>query len=96
MIPPLSKEVYPANTLEGMIAREWVQMITECEDHTINEEPIRDVITGTRATMSEAGWPPNYQHIFLKQVRNDLTELTRAHPVTRQFVSLLSNELEGN
>ncbi len=96
MIPPLSIDCYPVNTLEGMIARKWVQMITECEDHTINEEPIRDVITRTRAVMQAAGWSPTYQHLFLSQLRGDLTELTRCHPVTRQFVSLLSNELEGN
>ena len=58
MIPPLSIEVYPPNTLEGLIARKWVHMICECEDHTINTEPIQEVIQKTRDVMRAAGWPP--------------------------------------
>jgi len=85
MIPPLPIERYPENTLEGLIAREWVSMICECEDHTINLEPI-----------SDAGWPATYEHNFLLQLRNDLTDLTHGHPVTRQFIQLLTIELEFN
>jgi len=96
MIPPLSIEVYPPNTLEGLIARKWVHMICECEDHTINTEPIQEVIQKTRDVMRAAGWPPVYAHIFLKQLRNDLTELTEGHPVTRQFINVLDTELECN
>ena len=87
-------ERYPANTLEGMIARDWVSMILECEDHAINLEPISDVIAKSRVLMREAGWPYIYQHDFLLQLKNDLTELTKAHPVTRQFVVLLTVETE--
>lgn len=94
MIPPLPIEVYPENTLEGLIAREWVSMICECEDHKINLEPISEVISSSRALMRDAGWPPTYQHNFLMQLRNDLTELTRGHPVTRQFIQLLTIGLE--
>lgn len=96
MIPTLPIERYPQNTLEGTIAREWVGMIRECEDHTINLEPISEVISGSRALMRDAGWPAVYQHNFLVQLRNDLTELTHAHPVTRQFIQLLTIELEFN
>jgi hypothetical protein len=96
MIPPLPIEVYPPNTLEGMIARKWVRMIDECEDHTINPEPIREVIQKSRAAMRAAGWPPVYEHVFLKRLRNDLTDLTECHPVTRQFITLLDLELESN
>jgi len=96
VIPSLPIERYPENTLEGMIAREWVSMICECEDHTINLEPISEVISQSRALMREAGWPPLYQHKVLVQLRNDLTELTHGHPVTRQFIQLLTIELEFN
>ncbi len=96
MIPPLSLAVYPPNTLEGLIARKWVRMICSCEDHTINLEPIQVVISRTRELMKSAGWPSEYQHIFLKKLRHDLTELTRGHPVTRQFITLLDLELECN
>lgn len=89
-------ECYPANTLEGLIAREWVSMIRECEDHTINLEPIQEAIAHSRALMREAGWPATYEHNFLIQLRNDLTELTHAHPVTRQFLQMLTIELECN
>lgn len=97
MIPPLSIEVYPPNTLEGMIARKWVKMIRECECHTIEPvDPIREVIQKSREAMRAAGWPPVYEHIFLKQLRNDLTALTEGHPLTRQFIALLDLELESN
>lgn len=89
-------ELYPENTLEGMIAREWVSMICEIEDHAINLEPISEVISRSRALMCEAGWPAVYQHNFLAQLRRDLTELTHGHPVTRQFVQLLEIETEFN
>lgn len=88
--------VYPENTLEGLIARALVGMITECEDHTINLEPITEALSRCRALMREAQWPPVYQHNYLVRLRNDLTELTRAHPVTRQFVQLLEIETEFN
>jgi hypothetical protein len=94
MIPPLDIEVYPENTLEGLIARLWVRMIRECEDHTINLEPIQEVIERGRSLMREEGWPGTYQHDFLIRLRNDLTELTEGHPVTRQFIQLLTIELE--
>ena len=71
-------------------------MICECEGHTINLEPIQAVIAGIRGLMREAGWPAVYQHNFLTQLRRDLTELTHAHPVTRQFIQLLTIELEFN
>ncbi|MDR3742167.1 MAG: hypothetical protein P4L40_24375 [Terracidiphilus sp.] len=87
---------YPANTLEGLIAREMSSMICECEDFEINLEPITDVISKFRALMGEAGWPATYQHVFLLQLRDDLTELTHGHPVTRQFYTLLTIELEFN
>jgi len=99
MNPPRPIEafpLYPANTLEGMIAREWVSMIRECEDSAINPEPIQAVIAACRALMRYAGWPAAYQHSYLVQLRDDLTELTHAHPVTRQFVQLLTNQLESN
>jgi hypothetical protein len=91
-----SLAAYPENTLEGLIARAWVSMITECEDHTINLEPITEVISRSRALMSDAGWPAVYQHNYLVQLRRDLTELTHGHPVTRQFVQLLEIETEFN
>jgi hypothetical protein len=100
MIPPLPIESYPENTLEGLIAREWVSLIRECEDHTIDLDslrgPLQEVIANHRAAMHEAGWSQLYQHAFLVQLRNDLTELAHAHPVTRQFIQLLTIELEFN
>lgn len=96
MIPPLPMETYPENTLEGLIARSLVGMITECEDHTINLEPISEAISRCRALMREAKWPPTYEHNFLVQLKNDLTELTHGHPVTRQFVTMLEIETETN
>ena len=96
MIPSLPIDVYPENTLEGLIAREWVSMIRACEDHTINPEPISEVISRSRALMREAGWSATYEHNFLLKLRNDLTELTQAHPVTRQFIALLDLELESD
>ncbi|MGD0630061.1 MAG: hypothetical protein ABR987_11940, partial [Terracidiphilus sp.] len=89
MIPPSSIDRYPENTLEGLVAREWASMIAECEDHTIDLEPIQKVIAKSRALMRASGWPAIYEHNFLVQLRNDLTELTHAHPVTRQFIQLL-------
>ena len=96
MIPPLPIECYPENTLEGLIAREWVSMICECEDPTIDMEPIQEVIARSRGLIREAGWPATYEHNFLLRLRNDLTEMTHAHPVTRQFIQLLTVELEFN
>ena len=96
MIPALPIEVYPANTLEGMIVRELVSMICECEDHTINWEPLTEVISKIRSMMKDARWPCTYQHDFLVRLRRDLTELTHGHPVTRQFVQLLEIETEFN
>jgi hypothetical protein len=55
-------DCYPADTLEGLIAREWASMILECEDHAINLEPIQAVIEKSRALMRDAGWPQTYQH----------------------------------
>jgi hypothetical protein len=92
----ISLAAYPKNSLEGLIAREWVLMITELTDHTINWEPISDVISHARGLMRDAGWPPAYQHNFLVQLRNDLTALTHGHPVTRQFVQMLEIETEFN
>lgn len=97
MIPTLPIDVYPANTLEGAIAREWVSMICECDGLLSNpEKPVRIVLTQTRALISDAGWTPTYQHKFLVQLRNDLTELTCGHAVTRQFIEILNRELEAN
>ena len=96
MIPPLPIDVYPPDTLEGMIARKWVKMIEETEAQQIALEPVREVIQKTRDVMRAAGWTPTYQHLFLKQIRNDLTELTQGHPVTRQFITVLDLELESN
>ena len=87
---------YPANTLEGLIAREWASMILECEDHAINLEPIRDVIAKSRALMRDHHWPETYQHKFLALLRDDLTALTFGHPVTRQFIEVLTAQLESN
>lgn len=89
-------ENYPENTLEGLIAREWVSMICECEDHAINLEPITEVISKGRALMRGAGWPAMYQHDFLVRLRLDLTALTHGHPVARQFVEMLEIETEFN
>lgn len=96
MIPPLPIEAYPPNTLEGLIARRFVKTIFEAEAPQIALELVWDVIHRTRDVMSAAGWNPTYQHIFLKQLRNDLTELTEGHPVTRQFIVVLDLELESN
>ncbi len=98
MIPPMSIDAYPPNTVEGLIARKYVQMIEGCEDeeYPIPEAPIREVISRSRDVMRAAGWPATYQHLFLKRLRNDLTELTRCHPVTRQFITILDLELECN
>ena len=61
MIPPSMPlptiDLYPANTLEGLIARELTSMILECEDHTINTEPIPDAIATFRELMREQKWP---------------------------------------
>ena len=97
MIPPLSIDVYPPNTLEGMIAREWVSCIAECDCPLSNpEEPFQILFRCARELMVKANWPPTYQHKFLNQLRRDLPELTHCHPVTRQFIELLDRELESN
>ncbi len=96
MIPPVSIDVYPENTLEGLIAREWVSIIREIEDHTINLEPITELISRCRELMHEAGWPATYQHDFLVKLRDDLTALTDGQLVTRQFVQMLTIETEFN
>jgi hypothetical protein len=46
---------YPESTLEGLIARSLVGMITECEDHQINLEPITEAISRCRALMRGQG-----------------------------------------
>jgi hypothetical protein len=48
-----SLAAYPENTLEGLIAREWISMITEIEDFQINLEPICEVISKGRAMMPD-------------------------------------------
>lgn len=89
-------DLYPPDMLEGVIARQWAGMILECEDHAINEDPIRVVIARSRALMRDAGWMPSYEHRFLALLRDDLTALTFGHPVTRQFVQILTSQLEFN
>ncbi|HEY3624860.1 MAG TPA: hypothetical protein VGL00_01200 [Terracidiphilus sp.] len=89
-------DFYPANSLEGLIAREWASMILECEDPAINLVPIQAVIEKSRTLMHEAGWPQTYQHKFLLLLRNDITALTFGHPVARQFCAVLTNQLESN
>lgn len=94
-------ELYPPNTLEGLIAREWVSLIHECSDDfqidlTSLRGPLHEVISKHFALMTEANWPPLYQHKFLIQLRNDLTSLTHGHPVTRQVIEILNSELETN
>jgi hypothetical protein len=98
MIPPLPIEVYPPNTVAGLIARKWVKKIEELGEYgsTVNPELIQEVIRETRTVMNAAKWSPLYQHNFLVRLHADLTELTEAHPLTRQFVTLLNLELEGN
>ena len=98
MIPPLSIDVYPPNTLEGLIAGRWVKRIEEWGElcHTINPAMIQEVICETRAAMYAAKWTPLYQHKFLAQLRKDLTELTEGHLLTRQFISHLDLELESH
>lgn len=98
MIPLLSIDVYPPNTLEGHIARKWVQRIEEWGElaSTINPAMIQEVICETRAAMYAAKWTPLYQHKFLAQLRKDLTDLTQGHPLTRQFITHLDLELESN
>jgi hypothetical protein len=92
----ISLTAYPEDTLEGLIARNFVQMIAEIEDHAIDLESIQFVIDESRALMREAGWPRAYDRHFLSRLRDDLTTLTRGHPVTRQFVELLTIEVEFN
>jgi hypothetical protein len=98
MIPPLSIRVYPPSQLEGHIARRWVKRIEELGEYAprVNPELVQEVIRETRAAMRAAKWTPTYQHLFLTQLRNDLTELTEAHPLTRQFIEILDRQLESN
>lgn len=98
MIPPLSINVYPPNFVEGTIARRWVKRIEELGEYAprVNPELVQEVIQETRAAMRAAEWTPTYQHLFLSQLRNDLVELTEAHPLTRQFIEILDRELESN
>lgn len=90
-------ELYPENTLEGLIAREWVSIICECDGRLSNpEEPLQILLRSARELMAKAAWSGSYQNLFLRQLRNDLTALTHGHPVTAQFIELLDRELETN
>ena len=96
MIPPLSINVYPPNLLEGTIARRFVTRIETLGEYAnrVDSALILETVRESRAAMYAAGWTPSYQHIFLRQLRNDLTELTECHPLTRQFIEILDLELE--
>jgi hypothetical protein len=98
MIPPLSIDIYPPNTLEGHIARRWVKRIEEwgALAPRVGVGMIEELIRESRAAMCAAKWTPAFQHLFLRQLRNDLTALTEGHILTRQFIEVLDREQESN
>ncbi|MFZ0915027.1 MAG: hypothetical protein WBQ76_13930 [Candidatus Korobacteraceae bacterium] len=89
-------KTHPDDLIGDVIKHRWVSMIRECEDHQINLEAVQEAINWARRLMNAENWPAVYQHDFLERLRNTLTELTDAHPVTRQFIQLLTVELECN
>jgi hypothetical protein len=84
------------DALADLIANTLVRKIREFDAPNTDLEGIRGEIAWARELMRAANWPALYQHEFLVRLRNTLTELTDAHPVTRQFVQMLTIETELN
>lgn len=90
-------KTHPDDLLGDVVTHKFVSMIRDCEDPQIDLESIqKEAIDWAYRVMNAANWPAVYQHDFLVRLRSNLTELTDAHPVTRQFVQLLTIELEFN
>ena len=87
---------HPDDALADFITNRWVSRIRKCADHQVDLESVQAEIDWARELMRAANWPAVYQHNFLVRLRNVLTELTDAHPVTRQFVEMLTIETEFN
>jgi hypothetical protein len=84
------------DALADFIVNTWVSRIREFDATQTDLEGIQQEIAWARELMCASNWPAIYQHDFLVRLRTTLTELTDAHPVTRQFVQMLEIETEFN
>jgi hypothetical protein len=87
---------YSEHSVEALIVREFVRQITTCEDSAIYLEDLQMLIEEARVRLIVHGRTPVQQHNFFVQLKNDLTELTKCHPVGQQIINLISLETECN
>jgi hypothetical protein len=83
-------------TLAQLIFDLWRQAITEIEDARIDMESAQMLIDRTRRILREDGASPAAEHDFLKRLRDSLPMLTNGHPLCKQFIEILTNQLESN
>ena len=93
----MSAPTQSVSTLEDMIFVMWRDCIDAVPDFAaVPVSAIQVLIASTQKMMTDAGWPPVYQHNFLMELKNTLKALTLGHPTTRRFIDLLEIELECN
>jgi len=83
-------------TLGQLIFDLWRHAIAEIEDSQIDDESARLLVERTRRILREDGASRIDEHNFLRALRDSLPMLTDGHPICKQFIQLLSNELECN
>lgn len=84
-------------TLEDMIFKLWADCVESVQDYAqIPTSAIQQLIGQTRKLMTDANWPPVYQHNFFVQLKDILKAKTLGHPTTDQIIRLLEIETEFN
>jgi len=82
--------------VQNMIFERWRKTISEIEDHQIDDASAQLIIDETRQTLRDAGVSPTNEHILMRNLRDRLPMITGGHPICRQFITLLTNQLEAN
>ncbi len=84
------------DAVQNMIFEQWRKTIAEIEDHQIDDASAQFLIDETRQTLRDAGVGPVNEHLLLRNLRDRLPILTDGHPICRQFITLLTNQLESD
>lgn len=84
------------DAVQNIIFKQWQKTIAEIEDHQIDDASAHFLIDETRQTLRDAGVGPVNEHLVMQNLRDQLPMLTGGHPICRQFITLLTNQLEAN
>lgn len=83
-------------TVADLIFSLWKHTIGEIEDPQIDDASARLLVERTRRILREDGASRTDEHNFLRRLRDSLPMLTDGHPLCKQFIQLLTNDLESN